>query len=152
MGASVTQMSEWWRISDTQPGPGKGEGCRAPLNSLLILKNVQISWERFRCVCEGWKRRWRHLGGRSGEAPHSLHMKYHDLNLLSRNSNNLELNSDLNWNMFSILKLGKGTSYVIVFVRSSRIKKCGSLDQALDEKCFEFWDPSPVPFLSLFCL
>lgn len=51
----------------------------------------------------------------SSEASHSLLMKHHYLNLSNRNSNSLEGNSDLTWNVFFILKLGKHTSSVIIF-------------------------------------
>lgn len=42
-------------------------------------------------------------------------MKHHYLNLSNRNSNSLEGNSDLTWNVFFILELGKHTSSVIIF-------------------------------------
>lgn len=76
---------------------GKGTGRAFGLYSIVCL-----FWKYLNLLGEGSDALWpmgkkvEASGGSSGKASHSSHMKNHYSDLSSRNSNNLEPNSDLN--------------------------------------------------------
>lgn len=72
------------------------------------------------------------------ETLHSAHWKKSLFKISSHNSIRGRADFWLKLKHLFILKLGKCNAYVIIFGRSICIKKCGSLDQFLYKKCFEF--------------